>query len=102
MTPRTVQISDAVYAHIAEHGRFGETVDDVLRRLFDLGAADGADRSGRDISSPSHSRRPRQATIPMSARVEEGELIVEFRGGSRHTWNVPTNKTGKAVADLSV
>ena len=34
---RTVRISEEVWESIAQRGKFGKTVDDVLRRLLNLG-----------------------------------------------------------------
>lgn len=100
MAPRTVQISDVVYEHVATHGKFGESVDDVLRRLLGLDEATST-RHGRSDSSASQGRRSRQATTRMSARVEAEQLVVEFRGGPRRTWRLPASRTGQAVANLS-
>lgn len=36
MMPRSAMLSDAVWDEIAKHGNFGESEDDVLRRILDL------------------------------------------------------------------
>jgi len=49
---RTVRISDEVWAKIAERGKFGETEDDVLRRVFKLPPAGaGPELPGPDSTS---------------------------------------------------
>ena len=74
---RTIQISDAVWNAIAERGKFGETEDDVLRRVFNLSPK-------HDPEQPMPSRRgserrgPRRATKRMSTYVEQGRLLVQF------------------------
>jgi hypothetical protein len=83
---RTIRISEEVWQEIAKKGRFGETVDDVLRRELKI---DGA------IKEPSAFRtRQRFAKRRMSARVEDGHLLVEFYGGPSNKWSLPS-KTDK-------
>lgn len=84
----TVKISDAVWAAIAERGRFGETEDDVLRRVFDLPSREDADR--HQMSSGRRGRGNRRyATKRMSARIEGGKLLVEFEDGAANRWKLP-------------
>ena len=33
---RTIEVSDPVWQEIATRGKFGETEDDVLRRVFEI------------------------------------------------------------------
>ena len=85
---RTVKISDAVWAAIAERGKFGETVDDVLRRVFDLPSGNDAERT--QIPSGRRGRGNRRyATKRMSARIEDGRLLVEFEDGPANRWKLP-------------
>ena len=80
---RTIRISEAVYKQIAERGKFGETPDDVLRRVFNISEPPRASRTGRG-------RSPNKATNPMSARVENGCLSVSFQSGHAESWDLPS------------
>ena len=84
---RTVKISDAVWAAIAERGKFGETEDDVLRRVFDLPSRN-AERPQMRSGRRGRGNR-RYATKRMSARTEGGELLVEFEDGTANRWKLP-------------
>ncbi|MBT4889257.1 MAG: hypothetical protein HON65_06860 [Rhodospirillales bacterium] len=91
---KTIRISGKVWDAIAGRGKFGETEDDVLRRVFDLPPAEhpvqrarGGGRVGRgDV---------RYSTKRMSAKVESNKLIVEFGDGARCEWATP-NRGDKA------
>ena len=37
---KTIRISDDVWEAMAEHGKFGETPDDVFRRILKIGGSD--------------------------------------------------------------
>ena len=97
---RTIKISDEVWSAIAERGKFGETEDDVLRKVFSLSPAT------RPVSSGRRGRgRTRHATKKMSARVQGGHLVVEFEDGARDQWPLPerTDKDAiRAVRDTAV
>ena len=83
---RTIRISDEVWNAIAKEGKFGETPDDVLRRVFKIRGR------ARQRSSP----RMRIATRPMSAQVVEEELVVRFKDdGNSRSWPLP-RKDNKA------
>ncbi len=85
---RTVKISDAVWAAIAERGKFGETVDDVLRRVFDLPSGDDAERTQIQSGRQGRGNR-RHATKRMSPRIEGGRLVVKFDDGTANSWELP-------------
>lgn len=97
---RTVRISDEVWNEIAKRGKFGESVDDVLRRVFGLdSAAENEDSSHEThiISSPRTSgKRRKKATNRMSCYVSSGRLIVEFASGHRREFKLPdkSDKSG--------
>ena len=83
---RTIKVSDSVWKAIAERGKFGETEDDVLRREFGLKLALEPPRSGRRGRGAL-----RYATKPMSARLRDGKLIVEFaKDNVRREWPLPS------------
>ena len=85
---KTIRISAEVWDAIATRGKFGETEDDVLRRVFELSPAvtpeqrsRGGGRVGRgDV---------RYSTKRMSARVEDNQLIVKFGDGAHRAWTMP-------------
>jgi len=81
---KMIRVSDEVWQAIAARGKFGETEDDVLRRVFGLGEAQvkvAAGRRGRG--------NRRFATKRMSQTVNNGRLIVEFDDGPRKEWPLP-------------
>ena len=88
---RTVRISEAVYEVIASKGKFGETVDDVLRREFGI-----VDRSSTRGVSKAGSRR-NFATNRMSANISQNRLIVEFASGEREEWVLPSKSDKKGI-----
>lgn len=76
---KTIRISEAVWDAIASRGRFGETPDDVLRRVFKI---EGHEEHGGVI-------RRRRATQRMSARIKDGRLFVGFLNGPEKEWPLP-------------
>ena len=98
---RRVRLSDEVWEAIADKGKFGETEDDVLRRLFKLPPAKGSGRRG-----PRGRGSTRYATQKMSARVEHGLFTLEFEGGAREQWRLPSDQKDvaaiKSVRDAAV
>ncbi|MFQ5602568.1 MAG: hypothetical protein ACE5HS_04805 [bacterium] len=75
---RTIRISNEVWMAIAERGKFGETPDDVLRRVFNIKPVEKANM------------RPRKsAAHRMTATVEDGRLLVTFSNGAAKTWSLP-------------
>ncbi len=93
-----ITISDQVWNAIAERGRFGETEEDVLRRVFDLSPLPPERRISR--SGPRGRGRTRHATIRMSARVESGQLIVDFESGARNSWPLPEKHDKAAIRHI--
>lgn len=80
---RTIRISTEVWEAMANVGKFGETPDDVLRRVFNIaGKAEASFGSGG-------ARGPRMASTRMSASVDGQDLKVEFRDGASKSWKLP-------------
>jgi hypothetical protein len=79
-----VRIDDAVMAHLREHGRFGDTYNDILRGLF------GLPRTAR-LSAPADLSLP-GALMPLIAAgmLAVGETVVWHRSrrGEVHTATV--------------
>lgn len=88
---RSIRVSDEVWVAIAAKGRFGETEDDVLRRVLNV-----TENSTSLKASPNHSRtsgttRPRAgyASIRMSADVRSDQLTINFDSGEKKTFQLP-------------
>jgi len=95
---RTIRISDEVWGEIAKKGKFGETPDDVLKRVF------GIDTRPTDNQPPSQSfifhQRARKATVTMSSKVENGRLIVKFHKGQSKEWPISKNDTVQKIREV--
>ncbi len=76
---RTIRISSEVWEAIAKVGKFGETPDHVLRKVFEI---DGASRSAGF-------RKQRIATKRMSSKVTGQEFTVTFSDGASKSWALP-------------
>lgn len=80
---RTISISTEVWNEIAKRGRFGETPDDVLRRVFKLEKKRGPD--GGTVPAGFRTRTC-VASRPLSAKVEKGVLRLAFADGPSYRW----------------
>jgi hypothetical protein len=80
---KTIRISDEVYAEIYKMGKMGDTPDSVLRRVFNIlddeGGGEGRSKTGR-------------ARKKLSAKVAEGEFIIEFVDGVSNRWPLPNRE----------
>jgi len=95
---KTIRISDEVWDEIAKKGKFGETEDDVLRRIFSIA---GPSRPTPRPMPP----RVKKATLRMSTFVRSGTLFVEFENGRKNQWALPDqqDKDGiRKVRDAAV
>lgn len=89
---RSIRVSDEVWEAIAASGRFGETEDDVLRRLLGVDvprAAKGTTPPAPALAPSSARPRPGHSVDPMSAEVQNDLLTVSFRSGSRKNFPLP-------------
>lgn len=82
---RTIRISDEVWEAIAARGNFGETPDDVLRRVFHL--------------TPRNPNR-RQARRRMTTRIDDGHLSVSFADGPEKTWPLPLKEDKTQILEI--
>ena len=103
---RTIRVSEEVWQAIASHGKFGETEDDVLRRILKLPPQSTIDDSTKPLLIGG-GRVPRGsfATQRMSAHISNNQLQITFQDGSSRSWPLPnrSDKTGiKAVRDKAV
>lgn len=107
---RSIKISDEVWQALAKQGRFGETEDDVLRRVFKLKQAsvvriDGSGSSSNALLAGPNKRaqslgRGHFATNRMHAKVYQGKtcdnLRVLFHGnGADERWDLPKDRSAK-------
>jgi len=91
---RAIRISDEVWQEIANRGKFGETEDDVLKKVFDIKA------NGPDQGHPPPRTRGHFATDRMHAKVyREGDgtrLKVRFHGsGAEEDFELPEDSSDK-------
>jgi len=84
---RTIRISDEVWEAIAAKGKFGETEDDVLRRIFGI--------RGQLAERPP--TRQLRATNRMSAHIRDNTLAVKFAGGGTRDWELPTHTDKSSI-----
>ncbi len=92
---RTIRVSEEVWNSIVAKGKFGETPDDVLRRVFKI------EQDGK----PAGKFRVREATRRMTAKVTDNRLTVSFLGGPSKEWPLPAHddKSGiRSVRDRAV
>jgi hypothetical protein len=88
---KTIRISEEVWKAIAERGKFGETPDDVLRRVF------GIVRESQALPL----QKQRYADQRMSARVSEGKLFVRFSGGASREWGLPAQSDRDRIRKIT-
>ncbi|WKZ32555.1 MAG: hypothetical protein QY316_11665 [Thermodesulfobacteriota bacterium] len=92
---KNIRISDDVWNEIAKRGYFGETEDDVLRRVFGLNkkktTSDSLEKNGVFRSRNKTKNR-------LSTRVNDaGKLVVDFQNGSRREWVLPSRNEKKEI-----
>lgn len=104
---RNIEISEDVWQAIAKHGKFGETEEDVLRRVFNLPSQDGgppdsetAPRAGCRARRTSGKPRRTRATQRMSSYVGNGQLHVSFAGGASRSWSLPARSDKTAIRSV--
>lgn len=92
---RTIRISDEVWEEIAARGKFGETDDDVLRRVFDIKEYSKSPKDAenyqpiRIVSPRRFIRGPRKAERRLSPRIVGRKFEVRFPDdGIYRTWDL--------------
>ena len=96
---KTIKISEEVWAAMAQIGKFGETPDDVLRRVFKINHEEG-----KIMPQRANQKRSSYATIKMSSYIVRNELHVEFANGASKSWPLPdkSDKNGiRKVRDIA-
>ena len=100
---RSIQVSEPVWKAIAEKGKFGESEDDVLRRVFHLPPnANGSTPSGAAQRGRATASGPRRslATQRMSSYINNGQLHIAFQGGASHSWTLPPKNDKAALGSM--
>jgi negative regulator of replication initiation len=96
-----IRLSEEVWQKIAEQGQFGETEDDVLRRVFKLPSVTAEERHQRRRGGGHRGRgNTRYATQRMSVRVEDKQLVISFEDGASNTWKVPHVRNKVAIRNM--
>ena len=98
---KSVPISQLVWDAIASRGKFGETEDDVLRRVFGLpprSASEPVTTSAPPsrAARQSNGRRRSFATDKLSSYISGNELRISFASGASKSWKLPS-KSDKAT-----
>ena len=83
---RDIRISEAIWEAMADHGRFGESADDVLRRM--LGIPPGQPEPQLNGASRPHGPE-RRATNRLERRIGDGALELTFASGESKRWTLP-------------
>ena len=82
---RTIKISEEVWQVIASKGKFGETENDVLERIFNI----QRDPYKFDFNKKVPPPRKKYADKRMSAVVQGKALHVSFHNGESFSWELP-------------
>lgn len=100
---KSINISQPVWEAIAALGKFGESEDDVLRRVFEIhGSADAPmDRQPQPASHRASHRSsgPRRsfATDRLSSYISGNELRLSFESGPSSSWTLPAKSDKAAI-----
>ena len=97
---KMIRISEEVWAAIAAQGKFGETEDDVLHRIFKI-SPNNSESNG--LSANSHKQygwKERRATDRMTQTVKNNKLILEFDSGARFEKTLPPKENRSAIRKL--
>jgi hypothetical protein len=104
---RMIRVSEEVWQAIAVRGKFGETEDDVLRRVFEL-PVDSSDGNGaptrdqivRSTNRAVFTRRRALASQRMTSYIARNQLHIEFQDGASSSWTLPDQKDKAGIKDV--
>jgi hypothetical protein len=106
MTTISVKISKEVYDEIAKLGKFGDVVDDVLRRVLGLSPKPGP-RSVAEKPGRRGRGNHRIALKKMTPRVEKSQLrangdrlSIAFRDGAANCWELPERSDREGIRPI--
>jgi hypothetical protein len=101
---RVIKITEEVWQKIASHGKFGETEDDVLRRILGVPATSEINStrttvapSAAPTSRASSGRRRSFATQRMTSYINRNQLHIEFQDGASSSWSLPDPKDKASI-----
>jgi hypothetical protein len=105
---KTIRVSEQVWDAIAAHGKFGETEDDVLRRVFKISSNNSSPqpKTGNGPLPPSepdkqYGWKERRAVYRMRDETGKGnKLVLEFDHGPRFEGAFPAKDNHSAVRKL--
>jgi len=101
---RNIRISEEVWQAIANQGKFGETEEDVLRRVLKLPAISMSDHDqansemGRRLRVSG--RRRSFATKRMTSFINNNQLHIEFQGETPSSWTLPDRSDKQGIRAL--
>jgi hypothetical protein len=102
-----VKISEEVWQAIAERGKFGETEDDVLRRVLEIPISTVIEGGPMTINSRvrtyrnSSGHRERFANQRVSPNIEGNTLYIDFEDGNHSEWQLPEKNDKVAISSLT-
>lgn len=97
---KTISISVPVWEAIASRGKFGESEDDVLRRVFGLPALSSKSSAIAPATRQSNGTRRSFATDKLSSYISGNELRVAFASGPSKSWKLPPKSDKAALRTL--
>lgn len=99
-----IRVSDEVWAEIAARGKFGETEDMVLRRVFNITEKQAASKTAAvelghvPDNGAEHNWKKRKATVRMTQTVTSGnKLVLAFDTGQKGEWTLPSRDEVAAI-----
>ena len=94
---KTIRISEDVWKYMEEHGRFGESAADVLRR--GLGIPPAPDSTSRRLENSTLEAEP-HATVRLYRKVGDGFLDLTFESGDNRRWPLPAPDDKPAIRQV--
>ena len=88
----TVKISEESYDAVAEHGKFGDSFDDALRRALGLVLPTRTKQKRNPAGHWQH-----HATNRLSTYVQRNKLFVEFKSGAKNEWTLPAQDDKEGI-----
>jgi len=93
--PGKISISDDVWSAIEQHGKFGETPNDVVRRQFGISSLNSGGRGRGGIGRRGRGNLKLGDKILREPRLENGRFFLQIADGPSKEWLLPA-KTDKA------
>jgi negative regulator of replication initiation len=97
---KMIRISEDVWAAIAAQGKFGETEDDVLRRVLKISPNNFQSKGTSANAQKQYGWKERRATDRMTQTVKGNKLILEFDSGARFEKVLPAKENRPAIRKI--